>query len=84
MYTAIERDARTATAPDHLADEPDEDSIQAVPWDRIETPGGGRIDTQQVTSSANGHRRRLLFVEFDPRDPEHQRRIEAALKALDG
>jgi hypothetical protein len=83
MHAAIERDARTATVADP-DDGPDDGEIQTVAWDRVPTPGGGFIDTQFVTSSASGQRRRLMIVEFDARDPEHQRRIEAAIRALDG
>lgn len=84
MHAALSRDARSATVPepDDLPDEPDENSVQKVRWDRIATPGGGWIDQQLVASSAGGYRRRLLVIDFNPRDPEHARRIEAAIRML--
>ena len=61
-------------------DEPDE----KIRWDRVATPGGGHIDHQHVSGWVDGRRRRLLVIDYDSQDAEHARRIEAAIKMLEG
>lgn len=63
--------------------DPDPSPDPRVRWERVPTPGGGWIDTQQVESRSDGYRRRLLVVEFNPADPEHARRIGEAIRMLE-
>lgn len=81
MMVASGRDALGEIDPDDLAEDEPTSKVQ---WERIATPGGGFIDKQFAATSAHGYRRRLLVIEFDPRDQEHARRIEAALDVLAG
>lgn len=82
MFAAMGRDARAVAADIYdLPDAPD-DHVGPVHWERVPTPGGGWIDRQLVASSAGGYRRRLLIIDFDPRDEEHARRIEAAIRMV--
>lgn len=53
----------------------------SVPWSRITTAGGGRLDYQVIGGSQGFSRRRLLVVEMDA---EAASRIEAAIAVLAG